>query len=107
MRYIGNCDALVSLRPDASFEMLSDEYENLVWHTPDITIPTKEEMIAEKARLEQVERDNLYKSERAAEYPSFGDQLDMLFHAMEADETKRLEPFYTTIKTIKDAHPKP
>lgn len=44
---------------------------------------------------------------RRAQYPSIEDQLDMLWHAMNSDETKRLEPFYTTIKIIKDSLPKP
>ena len=39
-------------------------------------------------------------------YPAIGDQLDMLWHAMEQDESKRLEPFYSTIKAIKDSIPK-
>lgn len=106
MRTISNADALVSLRPAASFEMLYDEYQHLVWHTPDISIPSEEEMLAEKARLQQVEANNEYKFDRIAEYPGIGDQLDMLWHAMDADETKRLEPFYTVIKTVKDNNPK-
>lgn len=40
-------------------------------------------------------------------YPSIGDQLDMLWHAMNQDETKRLEPFYSTVKAVKDSIPKP
>jgi len=40
------------------------------------------------------------------EYPPLAEQLDMLWHAMEQDPTKRLEPFYSSIKDIKDAYPK-
>jgi hypothetical protein len=42
---------------------------------------------------------------RRRAYPSIEDQLDMLWHAMEADPSKRLEPFYTTIKEVKDQFP--
>jgi hypothetical protein len=39
---------------------------------------------------------------RANEYPSIGDQLDMIYHAgLGGDE------FQTTIKAVKDANPKP
>lgn len=44
--------------------------------------------------------------QRRAKYPPIEDQLDMLWHAMNNDETKRLEPFYSTIKLIKDQYPK-
>jgi hypothetical protein len=47
-----------------------------------------------------------YKTERALEYPSIGEQLDMMWHAMDEDETKRIEPFYSSIKEIKDKYPK-
>jgi hypothetical protein len=42
---------------------------------------------------------------RRATYPSIEDQLDMLWHAMNDDESKRLEPFYSTIKAVKDQFP--
>ncbi len=48
-----------------------------------------------------------YVQRRVSQYPALTDQLDMLWHAMDADESKRLEPFYSSIKEIKDANPKP
>jgi hypothetical protein len=48
----------------------------------------------------------MHKTLRQPEYPEVKDQLDMLWHAMNADESKRLEPFYSTIKEIKDKYPK-
>jgi hypothetical protein len=44
---------------------------------------------------------------RRATYPSIEDQLDMLWHGMNEDPSKRIEPFYSNIKTIKDTYPKP
>jgi hypothetical protein len=49
----------------------------------------------------------IYKVQRAQEYPQIADQLDMLWHAMDADSTQRIEPFYSSIKAIKDKYPKP
>jgi hypothetical protein len=49
----------------------------------------------------------MYKNQRQQEYPNIADQLDMFWHAMDSDPTKRVEPFYSTIKTIKDKYPKP
>ena len=45
---------------------------------------------------------------RAFAYPSFTEQLDMLWHDIHANETLKaqLPTFYNAIKAIKDAHPK-
>lgn len=45
-------------------------------------------------------------SRRAAEYPSVEDQLDMLWHAMDKGTTEKIEPFYSSIKTVKESYPK-
>lgn len=49
---------------------------------------------------------NKYKERRRAEYPDIAEQLDALWHSMDIDSSKRLEPFYSTIKAVKDNNPK-
>lgn len=44
---------------------------------------------------------------RAKEYPSVGDQLDMLWHAMDNGTIPVVDDFYNTIKQVKDNNPKP
>lgn len=46
---------------------------------------------------------------RAFAYPVMSDQLDMLWHAIDADETLKVQfaEFYNAIKAVKDANPKP
>lgn len=46
-----------------------------------------------------------YAEARREEYPAISEQLDMLWHAMNDQPSKRLEPFYSTIKQVKDKHP--
>lgn len=48
-----------------------------------------------------------YGSRRAGEYPPIEDQLDMLWHGMDKNPETRVEPFYTKLKQVKDANPKP
>lgn len=50
-----------------------------------------------------------YTEKRANEYPSIGDQLDMLWHAIDDNATlkTRYADFHTAIKAVKDANPKP
>ena len=54
-----------------------------------------------------------YKTDRTTNgsttYASTGDQLDLLWHAIDADSDLKvkLAGFYNAIKTVKDANPKP
>ena len=54
-----------------------------------------------------------YKTDRTINgstiYPAIGDQLDLLWHAIDADEDLKgkFSAFYNSIKAVKDANPKP
>ena len=54
-----------------------------------------------------------YKSDRTTNgsttYPAIGDQLDLLWHAIDADADlkAKFSAFYNSIKAVKDANPKP
>ena len=49
-----------------------------------------------------------YQRTRADAYPSIGDQLDMLWHAIDGDATLKSNyaDFHTALKAVKDANPK-
>jgi hypothetical protein len=51
--------------------------------------------------------DPAYDLQRVRAYPSLGDQMDMIWHAMDDNVIPRVEPFYSQIKAVKEAHPKP
>jgi hypothetical protein len=54
-----------------------------------------------------------YKTDRTTNgsktYPALGDQLDLLWHAIDADTDlkSKFSAFYNSIKEVKDANPKP
>ena len=54
-----------------------------------------------------------YKTDRTTDssttYPAIGDQLDLLWHAIDADADLKVKfsAFYNSIKAVKDANPKP
>ena len=56
---------------------------------------------------------NKYKTDRTTDgsttYSSIGDQLDLLWHAIDADADlkSKFSAFYNSIKEVKDANPKP
>jgi len=67
-------------------------------------------VITETARLQAEHDAQEYARNRQAEYPEIGDQLDMLWHAIDtgdwtAAKVKTTE-FYTALKAVKDANPK-
>ncbi len=48
-----------------------------------------------------------YVVQRQNAYPSLGDQLDMLWHAMDCGVLPKVEPFYTQILSVKTQYSKP
>ena len=101
-------DAVKSLAPGANFYSTDPFDPNTIeWFSADIPRPSNEEIVAEMQRLTEDWGNQYYKLERGREYPQVEEQLDMMWHAMDADETKRIEPFYSSIKEIKEKYPKP
>lgn len=47
-----------------------------------------------------------YAEARSEIYPSVGEQMDMLWHAMDSGQIAKAEPFYSTIKAVKTSIPK-
>ena len=66
---------------------------------------------AEVARLQAEWDAQAYTRTRETAYPSIGDQLDMLWHAIDVGDWTAVKvkttEFYTALKTVKDANPKP
>jgi hypothetical protein len=57
------------------------------------------------------EANHKYKDDRKSSYPTIGDQLDMLWHAIDSGDWTaakvKTTDFYTKLKTVKDDNPKP
>jgi hypothetical protein len=100
-------DALLSLVPTGEFVVVGDTYDGINWlETNQVPLPSKEEIELEienlRLRYESLE----YQRKRKEKYPPLEEQLDMLWHSMNENENIKLEPFYSTIKEIKDNYPK-
>lgn len=48
-----------------------------------------------------------YQVARREEYPTMGEQMDMLWHAMKDGTLPKVEPFFSQIEAVKARHPKP
>ena len=98
MRYnIG--DALLRLTPGAQWVLRGDEYSGLEWLDETQTKPNEEEIVQKVAELEYQEEINEYQRQRAAEYPSYADQFDKIYH-------EGIDAWKSTIQTVKDKYPK-
>ena len=67
-----------------------------------------EDFVIKKQELIDEYNGNLYQKKRLKQYPTFNEQLDMLWH--EINTTGALSDsgsWFNTIKEIKDNHPKP
>ena len=69
---------------------------------------TYAEVLAEQQRLQADYDAKQYQRDRAIAYPAIGDQLDKLWHSINADDTLKTQfaDFYNTIKAVKDEYPK-
>lgn len=87
--FLGGFDGLI---PDGGIEVA--------------TPPTDGRQVYQNGAWQPLTAAQTYAENRAREYPAIGNQLDMLWHAMNDGTAVKIEPFYTTIKAVKDKYPK-
>ena len=79
-----------------------DDFDQITWTgEPQCT---KEEWETAKAELQAEYDAKQYQRDRI--YPPIGDQLDMLFHAIDAGKVDKTSDFYKSLKAVKDKYPK-
>ena len=99
MENIRISDALQVLRPGAEWSIGNNSYSQLDWLDTEQTKPTEEEIVQKIAELTYQKEVEVYKQQRAAEYPPYADQFDKIFHS-------GLNAWKTQIRTIKERYPK-
>jgi len=95
-------EAIKSLDSTAEFAITKNVITWIKGEIPQAEIDT------EIARLQAIYDNNQYQRDR--NYAPTGDQLDMLWHSIDAGEfgdTAKQSEFYTANKAVKDANPKP
>ena len=99
MENIRISDALQVLTPGAEWSIGNNSYSQLDWLDTEQTKPTEEEVVQKVAELTYQKEVESYKEQRAAEYPSYPDQFDKIYHS-------GVTAWKTQIKKIKDKYPK-
>ena len=90
-------DAIKSLSPNAEVVVRGNVVE---WINPSTAPVTDAQINAELARLQAEYQAKQYQRNRAAEYPSFADQFDTLYHG-------GYDAWKAQIDAIKFKYPKP
>ena len=92
-------EAIEALRPGADWIQYETEYSGLRWLDETQTKPTEEEIVQKVAELEYKKEVEAYKQQRAAEYPSYADQFDQIYH-------EGVDSWKLSIQAVKDKYPK-
>ena len=92
-------DALQVLRPGAEWAIDNNSYAQLNWLDTEQTKPTEEEVVQKVAELTYQQEVEVYKEQRAADYPPYADQFDQIFH-------DGIDAWKATILEVKRRYPK-
>ena len=104
-------DAIRKAYPSVAF---IDDTNSVIKDSSGIDVPVVQSNIdAARVTLDAEAAAVKYKTDRTTNgsttYPAIGDQLDLLWHAIDADSDLKVKfsAFYNSIKEVKDANPKP
>jgi len=96
--------ALLTLRPGASWSLNGETYDGLWWSDEnDLPPPTEEEINQEIERLQQEWKNTEYQRLRAKEYPDFKEYLDGIVKG----NTEQVQAYIDTCLAVKAKYPKP
>jgi len=101
--------AILAIDFNAQVSVNAEDLNQITWHDGNPNSITVAQIQTKQAELQAAHDAKAYARTRETAYPSIGDQLDMLWHAVDADATLKTKyaDFHTAIKTVKDATPKP
>ena len=101
-------NAILALDPNAEVSVNAEDVNQITWHDGNPNSITVAQIQTKQAELQTAHDAKAYARARASAYPSIGDQLDMLWHAIDDNSTlkTRYDDFHTAIKAVKDANPK-
>ena len=92
--------AILAINPKAEVTVSAEDVKQITWHNG--TTPISEsDILTKQKELQTAYENNKYQRDRAVEYPSIGDQLDMIYHAGQGGDA-----FQKAIKEVKDKYPK-
>lgn len=100
--------AILKLVPTAKIAINGNDLSTLVWdETNTETRPSDSAIQAKYNELVTLwTTTNEPRTDRALSYPNIEEQLDKLFHDIDAGKLDKTGAFYNALKAVKDANPK-
>ena len=92
--------AILALDSEAQVSVNGDSLDGITWHDGNPNNITNDQITAKQAELQADYDAKQYQRDRAAEYPSWQEQLDRIYH-------DGIDAWKADIKAIKDKYPKP
>ena len=92
-------DGLLEINPDIKFTYLGEDYDTLQILS-DHEKPTKEDIESAKVKAQKKIDDTYYQIQRSESYPSWQEQMDLLYHG-------GVDALKAELKKTKDKFPKP
>ena len=96
-------EAIIALSPDAKFQVVSNDINQIDWQSDDIEQPSKEAIQAKLVELQADYDSKQYQRDRAVAYPSIQEQLDMQYW----DAVNGTNKWQEAVAKVKTDNPKP
>ena len=94
-------DAIRAIDPEINFgSYLGDDPETIAWWEPPNKKIPSDQLLLKLAELQADYEANQYQRDRAADYPSWQEQMDLLYHG-------GVDALKAELKKTKDKFPKP
>ena len=93
--------AILAINPNAQVVVKGDNVNNIEWHNGTTPIPANQ-ILAKQQELITEYNSNKYQRDRAVDYPSLADQLDMQYW----DKINGTNKWQQAINAVKQKYPK-
>jgi len=94
-------EAILKINPNAQVSVNNDDINQITWHNGTTPIPANE-ILAKQQELITEYNSNQYQRDRAKDYPSLADQLDMQYW----DKINGTNKWQQAINAVKQKYPK-
>ena len=94
--------AILAINPSAEVVINANDINQITWCN-DTPVISNEDILAKKAELQADFDAKQYQRDRVEKYPSWQDQMDMMWHDKKDDTTT----WEDAVQAVKDAHSKP
>jgi len=95
--------SIIAINPNTSFTVDGDSVDKITWYDGNPTNITRAQILAKQVELKADYDAKEYQRDREFQYPSWQDQMDMMWH----DKKDGTSTWEEAVQAVKDAHPKP